>query len=249
MEAPEALRSIVSALSGLSPGEIHAGLALDQIKLRGSIKRARLDAELRKRFQRSFPNVYTAKTYAELETAVLGAPSAPVPFPAPSAPAATAKPSAPQATSSSGWPAGDAPLACGIDLEMVENLPAVLDYWEDAFYTTHFTPSEIAWCSLQPEPRLHFTVRWAAKEALKKCDSTFMLAETGNLELKPGENGEFHLVRLAATGREILPHAVLVSQTDAFAASVVTRLPADADRASLLAEMAAKLAATLPVPE
>ena len=57
----------------------------------------------------------------------------------------------------------------GTDIEKIENLPKVDDYWEDSFYRDTFTPSEIAYCVSQANPRSHFAARWAAKEALFKA--------------------------------------------------------------------------------
>ncbi len=235
MEANESLRSIVSALSGVPPEELRPTMVLDQIKLRGSIKRARLDAELRKRFKSPFPTVYTAKTYADLETAVLGrsAPAAPPAIPRPAGRA----PSPPTPANSD--------LSCGIDLEMAENLPETLDFWEDAFYSTHFTPAEIAFCSLQSNPRLHFTARWAVKEALQKCDGSFINVEMSQIEPALGITGQPSLVWLGPDGPQPLPHAVIVSQSDTFAAAIVARLPANADRAAIMAGMAGQLAVAI----
>jgi phosphopantetheinyl transferase (holo-ACP synthase) len=74
-------------------------------------------------------------------------------------------------------------LACGIDIEMVENLPVVQDYWEDTFYTTTFTAAEIAYCLLQVHPPMHLTARWCAKEALKKCDPAYSHLTMDQLEV------------------------------------------------------------------
>ena len=82
-------------------------------------------------------------------------------------------------------------LTCGIDIEMVDNLPVVPDYWEDKLFTTTFTTSEIAYCLLQANPPMHFAARWCAKEALKKCDISVLagsLRQAGKLQYRRRDN-------------------------------------------------------------
>lgn len=66
----------------------------------------------------------------------------------------------------------DAPFI-GIDIEEVSNFSEVTDYREDEFYKQNFSPSEIAWCILQPRPLASFAGKFAAKEAIVKADNDY----------------------------------------------------------------------------
>ncbi|HEY4335048.1 MAG TPA: 4'-phosphopantetheinyl transferase superfamily protein [Puia sp.] len=67
---------------------------------------------------------------------------------------------------------GDEPLSMGIDIETIESLPRVADFRREEFYRQNFTPQEMAWCILQPEPYESFAGLFAVKEALVKADNT-----------------------------------------------------------------------------
>ena len=64
-------------------------------------------------------------------------------------------------------------ISIGIDIEDVENMPRVADCREDIFYKQHFTPGEISYCLLQPDPWQSFAGKFAAKEAIVKADNTY----------------------------------------------------------------------------
>jgi phosphopantetheine--protein transferase-like protein len=112
-------------------------------------------------------------------------------------------------------------VLCGIDLEPVVSMPEARDFWEDDFYKTVFTPAEIAYCTTQAEPRMHFAARWCAKEALRKCDPHFAKADYTELELIRTETGGLTLRHLLGGAATILPHAVSVTHTPQVAAAVV----------------------------
>ena len=134
----------------------------------GSIARAALDAAIRGRVGLKSRAVYSARTFGELEAELVpGAAAAPAPAAAPG-PATVA--AGPASTRTSGA------VSCGVDIELIANLPVAADPWEDAFYRTTFAPAEIAYCLMQETPALHFAARWCAKEALKKCDRAFLAA-------------------------------------------------------------------------
>ena len=61
----------------------------------------------------------------------------------------------------------------GIDIEEIANMPVVADCREDEFYKMNFTPAEMAYCLVQPEPYASFAGLFAAKEAIVKADNTF----------------------------------------------------------------------------
>jgi phosphopantetheine--protein transferase-like protein len=144
-------------------------------------------------------------------------------------------------------------VSCGVDIELVENLPVATDYWEHEFYSTFFTPKEIAYCLLQEEPRLHFAGRWCVKEALKKCDSELFSEEMKNIELVPQESGGPFLSRLVAGEARRLPHAVSMSHTREAAIAVVVKLNGQATSGAVVkvveAPPPAPAAASAPATE
>jgi phosphopantetheine--protein transferase-like protein len=106
---------------------------------------------------------------------------------------------------------------------MVENLPRVHDYWEDPFYTTMFTASEIAYCLLQANPPMHFAARWCAKEALKKCDPAYSHMAMNQLEVALTTTGAPWLQTAAHGTWERCPVIVSLSHTPYMAAAVVVK--------------------------
>jgi phosphopantetheine--protein transferase-like protein len=108
---------------------------------------------------------------------------------------------------------------------MVENLPVVPDYWNDAFYSATFTPAEIAYCLLQDQPLVHFAARWCAKEALKKCDSAYLQADLRTLEVRLNASGAPYLCAMVGSHSTALPFAVSLSHTTQAAVAVVVKVP------------------------
>jgi holo-[acyl-carrier protein] synthase len=205
---------------------------------RGSIARAALDAAIRRRVGLTAKAVYSAATFGELTGAM--APGASTAT-APRAERLASPPSPP------GPVAAAASVACGVDLELIENLPPATDPWEDPFYRTHFTPEEIAYCLLQEEPALHFVARWCAKEALKKCDPTFLDAELATIEVARDAAGAPYLVHREGDAARRLPHAVSLSHTAHAAVAVVVRL-AGPNVVEAPAALAAPAALQSPLP-
>ena len=178
--------------------------------------------------------VYSARTFGEL-AADLGighdgaSVSPPHPNPPPQAgrePDLNPPPRAGREPESSPSSNGHTGASCGVDIELVEHLPVVVDPWEDPFYRSHFSASEIAYCVRQPEPLLHFAARWCAKEALKKCDRAFLAIEGKDVEIVNDEAGAPHLVHLAEGSPRRLPHAVSLSHTTHAAVAMVVRVDA-----------------------
>jgi len=84
----------------------------------------------------------------------------------PVAPGRTGEDSKPN--SSPRWLSPGAPQI-GVDIEDAASLPDAFDYREHEFYKENFAADEIAYCILQPDPRMSFCGLWAAKEALIKA--------------------------------------------------------------------------------
>jgi holo-[acyl-carrier protein] synthase len=57
----------------------------------------------------------------------------------------------------------------GLDIESIDALPKTNDFRTDEFYKQNFTPREMAYCILQPDPYASFAGLFAAKEAIVKA--------------------------------------------------------------------------------
>jgi phosphopantetheinyl transferase (holo-ACP synthase) len=112
---------------------------------------------------------------------------------------------------------------------MVESLPVVGDYWNDAFYSASFTSAEIAYCLLQDQPLVHFAARWCAKEALRKCDPAYLQADLRTLEVQLNANGAPSLCAVVDGHSTPLPFAVSLSHTTHAAVAVVVKMPVNLD--------------------
>jgi phosphopantetheine--protein transferase-like protein len=203
------LRTIVAELLQVSADKLSADSSLVGGRLGESMGRALLDAALRRRMGTQSPAVYTAKNFGELEAAINGKTTSVV---AKKADVATIPVIA--STQSA--------VGCGVDIQSISDLPATDDYWEHEFYKTHFTKTEIGYCLLQSDPRVHFAGRWCAKEALKKCDAAFLGEEMNNLEIISDNNAPT-LFHIASNGRHSIPYALSISHTTDAAVAVVIR--------------------------
>ncbi len=200
------LRGIVAKLCGRSPAEIHADFPLNQAGLQGSMRRAVLAAAIRRHLGVECRQVGTAKTYGELEAAMQGRASQPVP----------AESGAPQPAA-----AAAGPLACGVDIQDVADFPESADYWEHEFYRDNFSPGEIAYCVTRKNPRASFAGRWCAKEGLKKCDADFLNEKMSDLEVVRSDSGALSLWRRSGGVARKLNHAVSISHTESMAVAAV----------------------------
>jgi phosphopantetheine--protein transferase-like protein len=59
----------------------------------------------------------------------------------------------------------------GIDLQEINELPDSIDFWEDEFYFSKFTPKEIAYCLAKDNPKQTFAGLYCCKEALIKSNN------------------------------------------------------------------------------
>jgi phosphopantetheine--protein transferase-like protein len=218
------LRQAVAEFFEVGESEVGPAFSLQGRRGQGSIARAALDSLIRRRVGLMSRSVYSARTYGELEAELApGAAIVPV-----SAPLATSLPD-PRPNGQGTTPAAVArPVCCGIDIELIDHLPRVDDCWEDPFYRDHFAPGEIAYCLLQETPSLHFTARWCAKEALKKCDGAFLATVPKDIEVVVDGAGAPHLVHHTGGGTRRLPHAVSLSHTTHAAVAVVVKVDAAA---------------------
>jgi len=86
----------------------------------------------------------------------------------------------------------------GIDIEELSSLPRAHDFRKDEFYIMNFTPSEIAYCVLQPDPYASFAGLFSVKEAIVKADGRLRSRAFNTIGITHGPEGEplypgFHL--------------------------------------------------------
>jgi phosphopantetheine--protein transferase-like protein len=112
-------------------------------------------------------------------------------------------------------------LQVGLDVEDIRSLPVASDYWEHEFYRGTFAKSEIAYAVLQVEPKVHFAGFWCAKEALRKCDSSFAATSLDEIAVAHDPEGRPYLTLAGEAGPERLPHALSISHTTEVATAVV----------------------------
>jgi len=117
--------------------------------------------------------------------------------------------------------AGPATIGCGVDIEDVATMPVSLDFWAHDFYTTHFSPEEIAYCVAQADPRPHFAARWCAKEALKKASPIYLPLALADIQVVRHPSGSVGLQVRSAAGWHDAPAAVSLSHSAQSAIAMV----------------------------
>jgi phosphopantetheine--protein transferase-like protein len=104
-------------------------------------------------------------------------------------------------------------FSIGIDIEEIAAMPVAHDFRKDAFYQMNFSPSEIAYCILQPDAYASFAGLFTAKEALVKAGVAAM---------------PFHSIEIAHTpeGKPVFP-GFQVSISHAGTVAVAVAAPSD----------------------
>jgi phosphopantetheine--protein transferase-like protein len=217
MDNHEKMRAIVARLCRVEPDDVHPDFSLAQL-VSSSINVHLLESALKQHLGIVPPPLHSLNTYSDLEAAILGASSR---LPSAKEPAAEKRRELQHMARTAASRAGHS-IACGLDVESIASLPAAEDFWTHEFYLNTFTSTEMAYCTRQLDPRIHFGARWCAKEALKKCDRTFLEEKMVNIQVHHDESGAPTL-QLVST-QEILPFAVSLSHTDGVAAALVVRL-------------------------
>jgi len=90
------------------------------------------------------------------------------------------------------------PMNIGIDIEEISAMPRVSDFREDEFYKMNFSPAEIAFCILKPDPYASLAGLFAAKEAIVKADHHYRSKPFNSIVIEHLPNGKpvhdkFHL--------------------------------------------------------
>jgi holo-[acyl-carrier protein] synthase len=222
-ETRDKLRRAVADFFEVDPGSIGPAFPLTARAGQGSIARAALDSMIRRRVGVRAKSVYTASTFGELESELAPGGREGEPPAEPVSGKARQEPRPPEPTATNLMSASGL-VACGVDMEQIDDLPKAADYWEDAFYRASFTPAEISYCLLQESPPHHFAARWCAKEALKKCDAAFLTEEFNRLEVANDPSGAPYLLHRTDGQARRLPHALSLSHTSTAAVAVVVKV-------------------------
>jgi holo-[acyl-carrier protein] synthase len=242
MERRDLLLQTVAEFFGTDPSQIGDDFPLAGKPVQSSLAQARFYAAIQQRLGVQGQALYAARTYGELHAVVCGTTaSAPAPLPSLSA-QRNGQAAPPMHHEMMGF---EASMSCGIDIEIVQQLPEAQDYWEEAFYRTSFTSAEIAYCLMQDDPRMHFAARWCAKEALKKCHATYLHEAMANLEVAFTDAGAPFLRHYVNGVSRVLPFAVSISHTPHSAVAIVMprTQPSEPQRES--AEKAAPVEASI----
>ncbi|WP_336515197.1 holo-ACP synthase [Pollutibacter soli] len=85
---------------------------------------------------------------------------------------------------------GDKAEGIGIDIEEISALPVVSDFRTSPFYEMNFSPGEISYCILQPNPYSSFAGIFAAKEAIIKVNNSFKSLPFSSIAIHHLESGK-----------------------------------------------------------
>lgn len=203
------LSEVIAALLRLDPGDV--GPETSVARFNSSLERAKLRIGLQ-RIGMELPTGKLGPTLGSLE-AQLGLAQS------------NGRVKEPQVNSQMqaglGAPTSAGGLRVGIDIEALEALPPTTDPWEDPFYSATFTPAEIAYALLQPDPKAHFAAAWCAKEALKKSGADWLLQPAQAIELGHRDDGSPLLRARIAGSWHDLSCAVSISHAETMAIAVV----------------------------
>lgn len=200
MDRSSQLRQLLANLLLMEPDQIGAQTSL--LSLNNSLGGVKLSLGLR-RLGFEIPANFYPPTFGDLEACLTGERSpSPAPNPVPVAIAANG-------------------LQVGVDLQHIGALPEASDYWEHEFYRGVFAKSEIAHALVQPHPRSHLAGFWCAKEALRKCDPSFMGIEMPLTLVAHDPSGRPYLCRQSPEVLARLPHAVSISHSGDLVTAVV----------------------------
>ncbi len=251
METRELLRKAIAEFFEVDSSQVVPTFPIGGPLVASSVGRAALDSRIRHQVGLKSNAVYSARTYGELEAEII--PDRPDTTPTSTGPPTDELNNGVGKIASrriSPSPPGfGGQVSCGIDIELIDSLPTATDYWEDGFYKENFTPAEIAYCLIQEKPALHFTARWCAKEALKKCDPDFFSEEMKNLELIAGESQQPTLNHYVGGEARRLPHAVSISHAPLAAIAIVIKFGNDQARPEVSPGTVASTLGAVPEPK
>lgn len=173
----EKIKEIVSAFTKIPASDIGPSTPVDRQAVKSSILLHRMYARLAE--EGLVVENYTAiKTFSDL---LGGQVSAVTPAPA----------SVSDTGNAAGNTSGNTSAAnIGIDVEDITALPRTDDFRKDTFYTENFTPAEIAYCILQPDPYASFAGLFSVKEAIVKADGRLRTRAFNTIGITHGVEGQ-----------------------------------------------------------
>ena len=189
----EKIKEIVSVFIRIPAGNIGSATRVDRSAVQSSIVLHRMYARLAEEGF-VFDNYAAIKTFGELLSPANGVSSLDSGTALTGAPGDIAAPArvaslpvghgGPWVSGDGPWVSGGGPLVShggqgmsggqpevGIDIEAIANLPRTNDFRTTEFYRMNFSPEEMAYCILQPDPYASFAGLFAAKEAITKADA------------------------------------------------------------------------------
>ena len=112
----------------------------------------------------------------------------------------------------------------GIDIIEIKRIKRVMENYGDKFFERILTEKEIAYCKSFSKPDLHFSGRFAAKEAYSKSIGTGISKHFGwkDIEILNDEKGKPYIHHTTENEYSKLIFNVSISHTDEYAAAVVT---------------------------
>jgi phosphopantetheine--protein transferase-like protein len=205
MDDGAALRSLVASMLGLPVQSLDESTSLQ--RLEGSLGATRLRLGL-KRIGMRLPTSTVPATYGQLEHALHNGQEPQTPAKAETVKLAPAPLEAPSSR-------------IGHDIQDVASLPDANDYWTHDFYCGSFSHVELAYAVVTPNPKEHFAGFWTAKEALKKCEASFMDLELSQVTVAHDAAGRPYFVLSTPAGAIRLGHELSISHAGNFASAVV----------------------------
>lgn len=86
-------------------------------------------------------------------------------------------------------------IGIGVDIIEVERISRLIKEYPDRFLKRIFTEFEITDCQARPSPSIHFSGRWAAKEAvIKTLDSVLDNIFWHDLEIRNKVSGQPYVI-------------------------------------------------------
>ena len=213
------LKAVIAQFFDVLPEHITAEFPLSGQRLSSSLAKFNLEAALKRRLGVDASAIHISRTYEELESKL---------FPEFGDGSYVKKIETDvnqTAISAVRINAGSFSLKCGIDIEEVSNLPISDDYWENPFYADNFTASEMAYCQMQFNPRIHFAARWCAKEAIKKCLPNLLGISPKCLEIRKEKDGSVSAMLHSDTESVQLNVSLSISHTDNQAIAMAIAVP------------------------